>query len=522
MSSHSQFDSPSPSPSSPTHDLPSSSSQPPRKRARTEVSSEERKEARAHRNRIAAQNSRDRRKAQFSYLERRVAELEDENRRLRAGIPVSPPTTTPLTAMAPPPQFSAVNLPSLASLASVAASAAAGIPMRSHEEELRMRREQERERENEELKERIKTLERGWDAVVKALAAQGLPTGISPSSNDSQSPTNNASSSSPSSSSKPSSSTPNAGASTSQTTPSTTSSPVTNLSLNGYAAFPSPAPSHSSLDLNELDLSSVPSSTPFALQPSSSPTIGTGGDHLSLLGSDVPAAGGFSVLGSDGYQSAKTGLLGGYLPSPSVTDDDGDFGSGCDEDAKMEDLFREIFVESGAAPTAPAAADTVDGGAGDGVQEAAVDAGAAWRDVDAASAQAEVVGAGKVGGEAGRGGEGPTGSAVEGSERQQREMVNAGEKRKRENDDLEDDASVVSTSMSDEEMQRMLSEMEVSMMMGDFDPSLVLPVDTFGTPLDAGLVGFNDVQSPFMEYAAGCQDFGMWATPGAAVLTGVF
>jgi hypothetical protein len=189
----------------------------------------------------------------------------------------------------------------------------------------------------------------------------------------------------------------------------------------------------------------------------------------------------------------------------------------------MEDLFREIFVESGAAPTAPAAADTVDGSVGDGVQEAAVDAGAAWRDVDAASAQAEVVGAGKVSGEAGRGGEGPTGSAVEGSERQQQsEMVNAGEKRKRENDDLEDDASVVSTSMSDEEMQRMLSEMEVSMMMGDFDPSLVLPVDTFGTPLDAGLVGFNDVQSPFMEYAAGCQDFGMWATPGAAVLTGVF
>jgi X box-binding protein 1 len=39
-------------------------------------------------------------------------------------------------------------------------------------------RDKARERENEELRERIKTLEKGWDAVVKALAAQGLPTGI--------------------------------------------------------------------------------------------------------------------------------------------------------------------------------------------------------------------------------------------------------------------------------------------------------------------------------------------------------
>jgi hypothetical protein len=39
-------------------------------------------------------------------------------------------------------------------------------------------RDKARDRENEELRERIKTLEKGWDAVVKALAAQGLPTGI--------------------------------------------------------------------------------------------------------------------------------------------------------------------------------------------------------------------------------------------------------------------------------------------------------------------------------------------------------
>jgi len=111
------------------------SSQPSRKRQRTESASEDRKEARAHRNRIAAQNSRDRRKAQFSYLENRVKDLEEENRRLRAGV-----------APVPAPVIPAQNL--------------------------------ERDRENEELRERIKTLEAGWDAVVKALAAQGLSTGL--------------------------------------------------------------------------------------------------------------------------------------------------------------------------------------------------------------------------------------------------------------------------------------------------------------------------------------------------------
>ncbi|KAF7306035.1 BZIP domain-containing protein [Mycena chlorophos] len=100
---------------------------PSRKRQRTSTSSEERKEARAHRNRIAAQNSRDRRKAQFSYLERRVSELEEENRQLRAGIAV------------PPAQ------------------------------------QQDRDRENEELRARIRTLEEGWNVVVKALAANGVP-----------------------------------------------------------------------------------------------------------------------------------------------------------------------------------------------------------------------------------------------------------------------------------------------------------------------------------------------------------
>ena len=126
------------------------------------MTAEERKEARAHRNRIAAQNSRDKRKAQFSALERRVAELEEENRQLRAGI-----ATTDL------------QRPD-------------GHRMEERE------RERARERENAELKERIKSLEKGWEAVMKVLAAQGLsnkdvslPNATSPSPEpQSKSPSN--------------------------------------------------------------------------------------------------------------------------------------------------------------------------------------------------------------------------------------------------------------------------------------------------------------------------------------------
>ena len=121
----------------------SSSAEPPRKRPRSAVTPEERKEARAHRNRIAAQNSRDRRKAQFVYLERRVAELEDENRRLRAGILA--PSITPSDTTA----------------------------VEREQEQQRKREEEQRERENKELRERIRSLEMGYEAVVRALAAQG-------------------------------------------------------------------------------------------------------------------------------------------------------------------------------------------------------------------------------------------------------------------------------------------------------------------------------------------------------------
>ncbi|KAF8441515.1 hypothetical protein L210DRAFT_3611970 [Boletus edulis BED1] len=124
--------------------------EPPRKRSRSTVTPEERKEARAHRNRIAAQNSRDRRKAQFGYLERRVTELEEENRRLRAGIYVSPP-------------------PSISEPDHVTT-------LEREQEQLRKREEEQRERENQELRERIRTLEKGYEAVVQALAAQGTPS----------------------------------------------------------------------------------------------------------------------------------------------------------------------------------------------------------------------------------------------------------------------------------------------------------------------------------------------------------
>lgn len=121
---------------------PSTSDCPARKRSRSEVTPEERKEARAHRNRIAAQNSRDRRKAQFSYLEQRVAELEEENRQLRAGRGIT------------------------------------ALPPQDEKKAEERERDIAREKENQELRERIKTLENGWDAVVKALAASGLPLNV--------------------------------------------------------------------------------------------------------------------------------------------------------------------------------------------------------------------------------------------------------------------------------------------------------------------------------------------------------
>ena len=148
MSSTSAYSSPSPAESSSSATVRPTSTrdesptmEPPRKRARSDLTPEQRRDARAHRNRIAAQNSRDKRKAQFAYLESRVAELEEENRRLRAGTDLS--------------QFASAGNKSI-----------------------NLEAESVQARENRELKERIKSLESGWSAVIKALQASGLPLNI--------------------------------------------------------------------------------------------------------------------------------------------------------------------------------------------------------------------------------------------------------------------------------------------------------------------------------------------------------
>ncbi|GJJ06262.1 hypothetical protein Clacol_000453 [Clathrus columnatus] len=123
---------------------PSTSTQSSRKRPRTETSPEEKREARAHRNRIAAQNSRDRRKAQFTQLEERVQALQRENEQLRAEL----------------------------------------------QRERERRDNAEKEKENAELKERVKSLEQAWEPVLKAFQSQGLPSSLfaPKSSSSSQSP----------------------------------------------------------------------------------------------------------------------------------------------------------------------------------------------------------------------------------------------------------------------------------------------------------------------------------------------
>ncbi|RPD57516.1 hypothetical protein L226DRAFT_457325 [Lentinus tigrinus ALCF2SS1-7] len=264
------------SPDSHTDDLPSG---PPRKRARSEVTPEERREARAHRNRIAAQNSRDRRKAQFAYLEHRVQELEEENRQLRAGMG--------LTELSPRP---------------------------TEQKDEEREKDRAREKENEELRQRIKTLETGWEAVMKALAASGLPLNVpsAPSSSSSTSPSSN----------------PSAPA-TSGHLPTTTfpvfvpQSPV----------FPiSPAPSHTSSGSSTLYDSDDFDST----------------RHLARVATtDAPPG------GSD--SSSNRLQLDLNIPTPASypqTIHIGDAPSAVDEVA-MDDLFREILAPSPVSPTVP-------------------------------------------------------------------------------------------------------------------------------------------------------------------------
>lgn len=210
------------SPSSSRADSPDVSvDEPPRKRPRSAMTPDERKEARAHRNRIAAQNSRDRRKAQFSLLERRVAELEEENRRLRAGVPMSDYAS---------PSASSVSEPEVTTI-------------QQEQERERKRAEEQRERENLELRERIRTLEMGYEAVLRTLAAQG--TNPPEVANISASPETSSRASTLSSARAPSPvsvTSPSTGKSSSPTASSPTSTTLTTLS------YPlSPALTHSTL-----------------------------------------------------------------------------------------------------------------------------------------------------------------------------------------------------------------------------------------------------------------------------------
>lgn len=96
------------------------------------MTADERRDARAHRNRLAAQGSRDRKKAQFEQLSLQVSQLEEENRSLRLGLVSS----------------------SSSSSASVDAALA---------------------KENKELRERIQQLEQAWQNMTKILGAMSIP-----------------------------------------------------------------------------------------------------------------------------------------------------------------------------------------------------------------------------------------------------------------------------------------------------------------------------------------------------------
>ncbi|KAI5123902.1 hypothetical protein M0805_005718 [Coniferiporia weirii] len=214
---------------------------PSRKRPRTDVTPEERREARAHRNRIAAQNSRDKRKMQFATLERRVAELEEENRQLRAGMD------------------------------------GAALQRADDRRKEELEREKARETENAELKERIKSLEKGWETVMKVLAAQGLPT--PPATNNSLS--------------------------LPQPSPPTSNSPTT------FPVF-------------------VPASPVFPITPSP-----TGGDHRGNPPRGVPAAGGLNTT----LQSAYASPISAPTPTEFATTTDATPAADAAVDAWIREIF---------------------------------------------------------------------------------------------------------------------------------------------------------------------------------------
>ncbi|KZO98115.1 hypothetical protein CALVIDRAFT_54632 [Calocera viscosa TUFC12733] len=107
-----------------------------------EATPEERRAARAQRNRIAAQSSRDRRKEEHRYLRDRITELERENQLLRAGHFMSPTMTSPA--------------PSSVSLDSAPASGSADQWKRDIESE------------NRDLRTKVANLERMFALIVPA------------------------------------------------------------------------------------------------------------------------------------------------------------------------------------------------------------------------------------------------------------------------------------------------------------------------------------------------------------------
>ncbi|KAI0358551.1 hypothetical protein OH77DRAFT_1359889, partial [Trametes cingulata] len=271
----------SPSPSSHTSELPG----PPRKRARSDITPEERREARAHRNRIAAQNSRDRRKAQFAYLERRVAELEEENRQLRAGMGLT-------------------------------------VPHHSHEQKDEEReKDRARERENEELRQRVKTLEAGWEAVMKALSASGLPLNLPSAPLPSTSSTPSSSSSAPA---------------TSGQQPTTTTFPVL---VSPSPTFPiSPAPSNTSSSSTLFDSDDFDSTRHLArVATTDAPPGGSecSSNRLQLELNIPPSSTSYPPI-----------INIGEVAQPAV------------DEVAMDDLFREILAPSPVSPQAPLPAGT--------------------------------------------------------------------------------------------------------------------------------------------------------------------
>ncbi|KAL0563916.1 hypothetical protein V5O48_018143, partial [Marasmius crinis-equi] len=249
---------------------------------------------------IAAQNSRDRKKAHFSYLEQRVNELEEENKRLRASASLPPSTHTSTNG----------------------AGAGAGRSRTKEEEEAK-------EKENQELRARIVTLEQGLEAVVKAFTSQGTGVGVPSIGGSASTTTSGVDGSTLTTVPTTSTTTPASHPSTSTSTPPTTLTPSTDLSLSSIPT-PSPFPSTSSLPLSAPFPSSSSSPSPSIHDLFNTPTAvaieDTGGDHAKP--SRVPAAGGLD----DSLFSTGTDATGDDPTASAPLDD-----------AAMEDLFREIL-----------------------------------------------------------------------------------------------------------------------------------------------------------------------------------